>query len=56
VKCSDHEGAPPVPKLGYIDWHERAAEAYARGERQAQCDECRRWYFPFETVKPKASR
>jgi hypothetical protein len=44
VICADHQGDDE--KLGYTEWHLKAAESHKKGGRQAQCGECSRWPTP----------
>lgn len=36
------------PPERYLEWHPWAEKQYAAGERQTQCDVCKRWLFPKE--------
>lgn len=46
MQCREH--VTGAEKLTYFDWHERAHKAHAKGVRQRQCQDCGRWFFPFE--------
>jgi len=48
MKCVDH--IPKTEKLPYNEWHEKAEEARKRGERQARCNECFCFFFPWERI------
>jgi hypothetical protein len=46
LRCSGH--IRDDKRLGYVAWHDKAAESHHRGQRQRQCSECNRFYFSWE--------
>jgi len=46
LQCSGHQDEHE--RLGCLEWCDKAEESDQKGERQRRCDECKRWYFPWE--------
>lgn len=54
MRCADH--VTENQKLGYVAWHVKAAESERNGVNQTVCDDCGRWFFPWERVKSARKR
>ena len=48
MKCADHIASDD--KLSYLAWHEKSERSQEQGLKQTQCDECKRWHWPWEMV------
>jgi hypothetical protein len=46
MKCNEHQ--KDAERLPYLDWHDKAHKTFRKGQRQRQCNECERWFFPWE--------
>ncbi len=46
IRCKDHDEGKN--RLGYLEWHDKAAISARKGQKQEQCDECGWWFFPWE--------
>ena len=55
MNCADHQDMEADKRLGYLEWHDKAAEANRRGIRQRRCSECKRWFFPWEMRGARAA-
>jgi hypothetical protein len=49
VTCADHQTEDE--KLGYLQWHSKAAESQRKGMKQRRCAGCQRWFWAWEMVK-----
>jgi hypothetical protein len=51
--CADH--ITNDEQLPYVAWHEKSNESKVNGEKQDRCDECHRWFWPWERRKARTS-
>jgi len=42
--CKKHK----APKLSYLAWQAYAEKRTKKGDKQTQCETCKRWYFKDE--------
>jgi hypothetical protein len=44
-------------QLGYLEWHDKAAQSARKGEKQVRCTQCSLYFFPWEMKStPKKKR
>ncbi len=48
MRCVDHIASDD--KLSYLAWHAKSERSQGQGLKQTQCDECKRWQWPWEMV------
>lgn len=48
TRCADHIASDD--HLSYLAWHAKSERSQEQGLKQMQCDECKRWQWPWEMV------